>query len=101
MNLHDEIAADFDALVAEHGTSITIGNSTLNCLLNRSRNSQEAGIGGFVDSPVLSARVRLGATPPPAEGVQVVAGGRDYLVANVSSHPSSPITTINLIGADQ
>ena len=103
MSLESDILADFQQLLAEHGTVAAWNNLNLSVLVSRLRSEQQIEIGGFVESPDLSVRVAKSAFPAalPKMGERILVDGAAYRISKVSSHPRSPLLTLTLTTTDE
>jgi hypothetical protein len=103
MSLESDILADFQQLLAEHGTAAAWNGLNLSVLVSRLRSEQQIEIGGFVESPDLSVRVAKSVFPAalPKMGERILVDGAAYRIAKVSSHPRSPLLTLTLTSTDE
>jgi hypothetical protein len=72
-------------------------------LVSRVKREQQMEMGGFVESPELSLRVPKAAFPNtlPKFGERIEVEGTEYRISQVSSHPRSPLLTLNLSTTDE
>lgn len=103
MSLDSEILRDFHQLLAEHGTMAVWKDTSLHVLVSRVRSDQQIEIGGFVESPELSLRVLKSSFTGefPKFGERIQLDGKDYRIAKVGFHPSSPILTLSMTSTDE
>lgn len=103
MSLESDILNDLQELLQEHGVQARWNGIRLIVLVSRNRNEQQMDIGGFVDSPDLSLRVPKLALPAalPKLGERMEVDGAVYRITRVSSHPRSPLLTLQLSSPDE
>lgn len=103
MTLSDEILADFAKLLTEHGVTITWNGTDYLALASRVRTEQSLEIGGFVSLPDFTLRIPTNAFTNglPKHGDLVEMEDDDYRVTKVGKHPSSPLITLEMIGANE
>ena len=103
MSLENEILADLQELLREHGLSARWMGIDLLVLANRIDRSQQIDIGGFVDAPDLAVRVPKAAFTGklPKSGDRFSVDGSDYRISQVSGHTRSPLITLSLTTVDE
>ena len=103
MDLEQDILSDLRQLLSEHGVAARWNNLALLVLASRVERDKQMEIGGFVDSPDMSARVPKAAFPAarPKTGDRFEVDGECYRITRVSGHPRSPLLTLVLSSADE
>ncbi len=103
MGPEQDILTDLRHLLSEHGVKARWNNLDLLVLASRVERDQQIDIGGFVDSPDMSARVPRTAFPStmPKTGDRFEVDGECYRITRVSGHPRSPLLTLVLSSTDE
>lgn len=103
MSLENQILADIQELLREHGVTARWNDTDLLVLASRIDRSQQIDIGGFVDAPDLAVRVprMVFHGNSPKTGDRFIVDGSDYRISQVSGHSRSPLITLSLTTTDE
>jgi len=97
MTIHDEIAADFEHILAEFGKPVQFLGRTLLAMISEPMLSGELVLGGEVDDVRFTAKLLRSALPElPCSGQVVRWDHKDYRIKAVMNRPPHTIVTLEL-----
>jgi hypothetical protein len=97
MSIHNEIAADFEHMLAEFGKPVQFLGRTLLAMISEPMLSGELVLGGEIDDIRFTAKVLRSALPElPRSGQIVHWDFKDYRIKGVMHRPPHAIVTLEL-----
>lgn len=97
MPIHDEIAADFEHILAEFGKPVQLLGRTLLAMISEPMLSNELVLGGEVDAVRFTAKVLRSSLPSMPHSGQVLRwDDSDYRIHAVMNRPPHAIVTLEL-----
>ena len=97
MTIHDEIAADFEHILAEFGKPVQFLGRTLLAMISEPMLSGELVLGGEVDDVRFTAKVLRASLPSMPQSGQVLRwDDADYRIKAVMNRPPHAIITLEL-----
>jgi hypothetical protein len=97
MSIHDEIAGDFAAILAEFGKPVQFQGQTLQAMISEPMLAGELVLGGEVDDVRFTAKVLRSSLPSMPRSGQVLRwDDKDYRIRAVMDRPPHAIVTLEL-----
>src|SRR5687768_4324048 len=101
MDIHDEIAADFAAILTEFGKSVEFQGQTLTAMIADPMLAGDLVLGGEVDDVRFTVKVLRSELPSmPRSGQLLRWDDKDYRIRAVMNRPPHAIVTLDVGPAD-
>lgn len=101
MDIHDEIAADFAAILAEFGKAVQFHGQTLTAMISEPMLAGDLVLGGEVDDVRFTVKVLRSELPSiPRSGQVIRWENKDYRIRAVMDRPPHAIVTLEVGPAD-